>query len=527
MAVVWGLACLLLVAPAAGGHPVPGTPVGEVVRTVLAGTGPGFIVSARTAQGNVSLPGGGPGDRVFLARAVASVGLAMTEWNGIVVVAPAPEIADLPSLAAWRDAGPAVAVATVSMDLRDTDVREVFRLLARQAGLNLISEKSVRGRVDLRLRGVPWPTALALVAAAEGCGVRRVGSVVVVADPMRLERIAAPFDPAFVWRFDPDDPFQEGMSEEDPGGLRVSVQARDTDIRQVFRMLSHLAHRNFLASADVRGNIDVDLNDVGEDEALHVLARANGFEVGQIGFTTVLAPPEDLRAGRARWLATHAATPVGRPCSLEFAEIPVRRLFRHLGQLDGRPFQVDGLQGRVTLYLVDRETTEVAALLAAVHGWTIRPAGEGFLVSGTDPDDPGGDPEDVHAEWPGLATAAGREAAAGQVPGADPGAAGEARGAGWPETGSPTASSGEAPTGPGPSGHGLAAGGYAPTHVLAVVTGSTGAEALITRHGRLLLVKDKQRVDDDLTVTGIWSDAIQVHSRSLALRLQIAVGGTR
>jgi hypothetical protein len=53
--------------------------------------------------------------------------------------------------------------------------------------------------------------------------------------------------------------------------------------------------RKILAHTEVRATSQVQLTDVPEDEALHFLARTNGFEIGRIGASLALGTPRRLR----------------------------------------------------------------------------------------------------------------------------------------------------------------------------------------------------------------------------------------
>jgi type II secretory pathway component HofQ len=53
---------------------------------------------------------------------------------------------------------------TVDLDLRGADVHDVFRLLARVGGVNVVVADEVRGTVTLQLRRVPWTQVFCTVA---------------------------------------------------------------------------------------------------------------------------------------------------------------------------------------------------------------------------------------------------------------------------------------------------------------------------------------------------------------------------
>ncbi len=57
---------------------------------------------------------------------------------------------------------------TISMEFQDADVKVVLELLAKQAGVNIVMDSSIRGQVSLSLRDVPWREALDTLVKTAG-----------------------------------------------------------------------------------------------------------------------------------------------------------------------------------------------------------------------------------------------------------------------------------------------------------------------------------------------------------------------
>lgn len=55
--------------------------------------------------------------------------------------------------------------ATRDLDVKDADIRDVFRLLADTGKINIVVAGDVTGRVTMRLENVPWDQILCTVAA--------------------------------------------------------------------------------------------------------------------------------------------------------------------------------------------------------------------------------------------------------------------------------------------------------------------------------------------------------------------------
>ncbi|MCI0399760.1 MAG: type IV pilus secretin PilQ [Gammaproteobacteria bacterium] len=76
----------------------------------------------------------------------------------------------------------------LSLNFQNIEVRAVLQLIADFTGLNMVASDTVTGNLTLRLKNVPWDQALDIILKSKGLGMRRVGSVIMVAPQ---EEIAA------------------------------------------------------------------------------------------------------------------------------------------------------------------------------------------------------------------------------------------------------------------------------------------------------------------------------------------------
>ena len=74
----------------------------------------------------------------------------------------------------------------------------------------------------------------------------------------------------------------------------ISLNFRDTDIRQIITTIAQQSGTNIIAEKSVRGQVTVELNDVYYEEAMNLIARTNGFAVRKIGNTWILADEKTL-----------------------------------------------------------------------------------------------------------------------------------------------------------------------------------------------------------------------------------------
>lgn len=75
----------------------------------------------------------------------------------------------------------------LSLDFKDADIKNVFRLLAEVSGKNIVVTDDVNRKVTLRLVEVPWDQAMDLIITTNGLGKDEVGNVIRISTTARLE----------------------------------------------------------------------------------------------------------------------------------------------------------------------------------------------------------------------------------------------------------------------------------------------------------------------------------------------------
>jgi type IV pilus assembly protein PilQ len=125
-----------------------------------------------TAKKDVQLVRNGKRSDVRMAAPKAPApGTKTSASGGVAPPAPAaqgPEVAGDKKYSGQR----------ISLDFKDADIKNVFRLLAEVSGLNIVVTGDVQRRVTLRLVDVPWDQALDLLIDTNGLGKERIGNIV-------------------------------------------------------------------------------------------------------------------------------------------------------------------------------------------------------------------------------------------------------------------------------------------------------------------------------------------------------------
>lgn len=77
-------------------------------------------------------------------------------------------------------AAPRYTGKRIDLDLKNTDLHEVFRLLADVGRVNIVVGSEVKGAITMKLKGVPWDQALDVIVRSRGLDLSREGNVILV-----------------------------------------------------------------------------------------------------------------------------------------------------------------------------------------------------------------------------------------------------------------------------------------------------------------------------------------------------------
>jgi type IV pilus assembly protein PilQ len=132
----------------------------------------------RVAEPGASLP-------AVMAAVATAPALALPPLPEPQVVTPTKEVFEA------RTVGPAEKKFTghpISLDFKDGDLQDIFRLFADISGLNVVVNPGVSGKVTLKLTEVPWDQALDLILKTNGLGMTLEDNVIRIAKLTDLQR---------------------------------------------------------------------------------------------------------------------------------------------------------------------------------------------------------------------------------------------------------------------------------------------------------------------------------------------------
>ena len=309
-----------------------------------------------------------------------------------------------------RTVGPVEKTYTghpISLDFKDGDLQDIFRLFADISGLNVVVNPGVGGKVTLKLVELPWDQALDLILKTNGLGKTIDGNVIRIArlsdlqkeesDLRKLKEEQALAGDTVVWR----KPLSYAKAAEmEPTIRKVALSARGTitlDTRTNTMIITDLGP-NIEKAKELIADLDRATPQV-EIEARIVVTSRNftrdlgiqwGFlnqQTPQFGNTTNLAFPHSIV------LNGQGVPGGGLPANQ--AGVATRRRHRNRGpRLRGQP-------AGHRLQLGDRR-------LAGQHPGQLQPRRGAHGARTAGPRPPALDAEGHDAEQPGSRDQAGR-----------------------------------------------------------------------------------------------------------------------
>jgi type IV pilus assembly protein PilQ len=171
---------------------------------------PADVVTTKVARSNMApqpseisatKPGEIPAPATVLPVALTGTSAALATPSAKAIASPAPAAepaaAPVPAVARTSDAPQASAAATakfsgepISVNLKDVDLRDFFRLIHEISGLNVVLDPNVKGTLTIVLDDVPWDQALDIVLKNNDLDKQLDGNVLRIATKATLQKEA-------------------------------------------------------------------------------------------------------------------------------------------------------------------------------------------------------------------------------------------------------------------------------------------------------------------------------------------------
>lgn len=145
---------------------------------------------------------------------------------------------------------------TLSIDVKDTDIRDVIRMISRGYNINILMDQDISGKATLHLVDVPIMEGLRSIAESNGLEVIKEGSV---------------------YKIQKAKDEQKSMIRYLNGKLTIDVQ--NVEVKDFLKELSSRTAVSIVPEAKIEGKITGKLYDTDLYDGLRTLLESNGFRV--------------------------------------------------------------------------------------------------------------------------------------------------------------------------------------------------------------------------------------------------------
>jgi type IV pilus assembly protein PilQ len=147
---------------------------------------------------------------------------------------------------------------TMSLDVKETDIRDVIRMISKGYNLNIILDNEVTGKVTLHLSDVPIMEGLRSLARSQGLQVKREGAVYRITKATTEERSSIRFHRG-----------------------RLTVDVENLDVIDFIKEISSKTAVSIVPDSKISGKISGKLYEVPVDDGLIALLEGNGFSISK------------------------------------------------------------------------------------------------------------------------------------------------------------------------------------------------------------------------------------------------------
>ena len=162
----------------------------------------------------------------------------------------------------------------VTLDFKDGDLQDIFRLFADISGLNVVVNPGVQGGASFKVVGVPWDDALDRILSANGLWYQLNENVLHIAP---VDQLLAEPPKTFTGRV-------------------IDLDFSEREIRDSLRSIAGHGNVKVTFGSSVAGHLTLKLNRVHWDQAFDIVARVNALRWKQTGDTIFVGRPEEIAA---------------------------------------------------------------------------------------------------------------------------------------------------------------------------------------------------------------------------------------
>lgn len=251
------------------------------------------------------------------------------------------------------------------LDLKNTDIKDVMRIIATKYNVNIIVEHDVSKKLTLHLVNIKIADALKFIVEDNNLILEKYGSIY---------KISHAPDP------EPEPPPPKEWKIDYTDGL-LSLDLRDEDLQETIYQISKITGKTILMDRYVSGQISGYIQDLPFDDALFHLLKNNGYHlkkegllyhIRRIGYDT----GGEQGLSRDFWVNIH-----NNLIDIELTDIPISQVLEEISrQMNINIFLYGDLNGNINAHASKLTLDQCLNLVLSSNDYTYKRSGDIYLV---------------------------------------------------------------------------------------------------------------------------------------------------
>lgn len=227
---------------------------------------------------------------------------------------------------------------------KNTDIRDVLRALADQAGVNMVLDNNVNGTITINLTKVSFNDALNLIMKQNNLTYTKENKIYRIS---QIENAVLKVD------------FNEGL---------LTVEARDIKLRQLLETISQKAGVSLVAAPDLQDQINISFYKTPFDDALATILTQTGCMADKIGTSVTYIkkrPPSNIQGNFNIKYQDNML-------SIDADGVEITGVLAEISQKTGFTIMPDrDVRGGVTAHIKNLPFTQAMSAMLDSQGWIL------------------------------------------------------------------------------------------------------------------------------------------------------------
>jgi type IV pilus assembly protein PilQ len=199
----------------------------------------------------------------MICAVLCSVVMSAQQKDTTITGVTTPDSSTVTKIQPVAEILPKAAYDTTTISFKDTDLRDIFRALAREHGLNIFVDNSIVRKTTIALNGVPAYEAIKFLCEQNNVILTVEGGIFKIMSP----------PPPVIVKEEPKIPivlFDKG---------NISLEVKNADLELLVLAIQNKTNKNILVTSGTSGTVTGRLIDIEFDLGFTQLMNNNGFAV--------------------------------------------------------------------------------------------------------------------------------------------------------------------------------------------------------------------------------------------------------